>query len=367
MNWILNALYLVAGLFLLPYWAWKLPRAERYRAGIRQRFGFSPILPGGVMRLWVHCASVGEAAIPRELVSRLARRHPDWQFAFSTNTNTGAARLRELYPDWPVFYMPLDFSPCVQLALQRARPRAVLLVELELWPNFAEACASAGVPMAIVNGRISPNSRRLLRAVSRLWPRLWDAVRVCCARSQADALSFERAGLPADRILNCGMLKCDGLPLEADRERQAELRELFAIEPGQPVLVGGSTHRGEEAVLATSYRTLLRSHRTLRLIVAPRHMERSREVVAAVRGRGLPVVTMTALAGGAAAASNTDVVVLDTIGDLMSCYGLATCAFVGRSLLPPGGGQNVLEPAALGKPVLSGPHTANFSPEMVLL
>jgi len=367
MSFILDCLYVLAGVFALPYWLWKLPQAPRYRAGLLQRLGFSPRMPEGVRRLWVHCASVGEASIPRELVARFRRGHPDWHIVFSTNTDTGAARLRELYPRWPVFYMPLDFSPCVRAALGRVRPDVALLVELELWPNFVRACRTQGVRTAIVNGRISPRSRRLLRVLGLLCRELWDCVEVCCARSDDDAAGFVAAGMAPGKVFNCGSLKCDNLTVQVDPARQNYLRQLFAIAPGAPVLVAGSTHHGEESILATAYRDLRLKHRDLRLIVAPRHIERAREAAAAVRARGLPVLTKTELEGGRAVASGSEVIVVDTIGDLVSCYALATCAFVGRSLVAPGGGQNVMEPAALGKPVLTGPHTANFASEMTHL
>lgn len=367
MSTLLDCLYLVAGACLLPYWLWKLPQAPRYRAGIFQRLGFSPRLAPGRKRLWLHCASVGEAAVPRKLVAEFRERHADWQVVFSAVTDTGAARLRELYPDSPVFYMPLDFSPCTRMALRRVRPDAVILVELEYWPNFAMACRSLGVPLAIINGRIGPSSRRMLGLLRKLWPSLWRPVAVCCARSHDDAAGFVEAGLPADKVLNCGLLKCDGLAARADPEHERKLRKLFAIAAGAPVLVAGSTHEGEETVVAAAYRDLKISHRALRLIIAPRHVERAGEVTAALRARGHMAVTKSALEAGQTASAGDAVIVVDTIGDLVGCYGLATCAFVGRSLSAPGGGQNVMEPAALGKPVLTGPYTSNFGPEMGLL
>jgi 3-deoxy-D-manno-octulosonic-acid transferase len=372
MNLLFDLLYVVAGAFLLPVWLWKLPKARRYRAGIRERAGLAPRLSRDRPRLWVHCASVGEAGIPRELVALFGERHPDWEVVFSTNTDTGSERLQRLYPGAPVFYWPFDLTPCVAAALDRVAPTAVVLVELEVWPNFAAACLRRSVPIAVVNGRIGAGSRRLLRVLSRLQPRLWDAVAICCARSAEDALGFEEAGLPGDRIAHCGLLKCDQLEVDPDSAGAAALRDLFAIPGGSSVLVAGSTHQGEEAVLATAYKELKRRHRNLRMVVVPRHVERAGDAVQAVRGRGLKVRTKTGLADAAGApeapsAPDDDIIVVDTIGDLVSCYGLATCAFVGRSLLPPGGGQNVLEPAALGRPVVTGPHTRNFGPEMNLL
>lgn len=366
MNWLLNCLYAVAGVLLLPVWLWKLPRAKRYRAGIWQRLGFAPRLPEDQPRLWIHCASVGEASVPRRLVSELRRRRPGWDIAFSTNTNTGARRLRELYPDAPVFYMPLDFSFCVHRALRRVKPDAVLLVELELWPNFALSCRSVGVPVGIVNGRIGPGSRRFLGILRRFLPHIWDPVRVCCARGRTDALAFRGAGMPEERLFVCGSLKYDALKIEPSPEKQRRLAELFNIEPVAPVLVAGSTHQGEEAVLGVVYRDLRIRHRRLRLIIAPRHVERAAQVATTLRSRNLPVARKTRLEESGPT-DGEPVILVDTIGDLVDCYGLATCVFVGRSLLPPGGGQNVMEPAALGKPVLVGPHTGNFQTEVRLL
>jgi 3-deoxy-D-manno-octulosonic-acid transferase len=366
MSWFFDCVYAVAGLWLLPVWLWKLPRARRYRAGIGQRLGLAPRMPPA-RRLWVHCASVGEAAIPRGLMAEFRQRHPDWDVVFSTNTDTGAQRLKEVYPDATVFFFPLDFSPCVAAALDRVRPTAVVLVELEVWPNFNDACNRRDIPMVVVNGRIGAGSRRLLRAMARLAPGLWAPVRLCCARSDDDAEGFASAGLARERIAQCGLLKCDRLALEPDASRQAELRDLFAIADGAPVLVAGSTHRGEEALLAAAYRDLRLQHRQLRMILVPRHVERAAEAAQAVRGRGFGVLRKTDLDSGRAEAQGDEVIIVDTIGELVACYGLASVAFVGRSLVAPGGGQNVLEPAALGVPVVTGPHTANFVPETQML
>jgi len=366
MGLLVDSAYVVAASALLPAWLWRLPRARRYRAGLAQRLGLAPRLPQGP-RVWIHCASVGEAAIPGALVAGLQARHPTWDVVFSTNTDTGADRLRELYPGATVFYMPLDFSACVRATFRRVRPSLVLLVELEVWPNFLEVCRDRGVPVGIVNGRIGTGSRRSLRALSRLCRRLWEPVRVCCARSRDDAEGFVSAGMPPERVFDCGSLKYDALRAGPDAEEVARLRALFGFETGAPVLVAGSTHAGEEAVLGAAYANLRRKHPGLRMVVVPRHVERAAEAVAELEGEALPVVRKTALDGGRAVAGGDEVIVLDTVGELAACYGLAACAFVGRSLVPPGGGQNMMEPVALGLPVVVGPHTGNFKPEMALL
>ncbi|MCD6416786.1 MAG: hypothetical protein J7M08_08850 [Planctomycetes bacterium] len=367
MKWVFNCIYGAAGAMLLPYWLWKLPRARRYRAGIWERLGHSPRLPAGQKRLWIHCASVGEASVPRRLVARLETLRPEWEIVFSTNTDTGAERLRHLYPGSVVFYMPLDFSFCVEKALERTRPDVVLLVELEVWPGFMEACRARRVPVGIINGRIGERSRRMLGALRRFRSSLWDAVSICCARSPDDAAGFESAGMPAERIHCCGSLKYDALKLEVDSERKRYLARLFNLVSEAPVIVAGSTHEGEEVILASAYRDLKIRHRDLRLIVAPRHVERASAVVSALEARGFSVLRKTTLQSTHQSAPEDSIIVLDTIGELSICYSLATIAFVGRSLAPPGGGQNMMEPAALGKPVLVGPLTGNFRPEMELL
>ncbi|MFO7957426.1 MAG: 3-deoxy-D-manno-octulosonic acid transferase [Candidatus Brocadiia bacterium] len=367
MSLLFDTLYVLAGLAMLPWWLWKLPRAERYRAGVKQRLGLAPELPADRPRVWIHCASVGEAAVPRRLVESIRRRYPRRDIVFSTNTNTGAGRLRELYPDCAVFYMPLDVSFCSGRALDRVSPDVVLVVELELWPNFLHQCRRRGIAVGIVSGRIGEGSRRLLRILSRLRPDMWEAIAVCCARSKDDAAGFRRAGLSPDKVRNCGSLKYDAIQTEPDRQKLDHLRRLFSIEPDAPVLVAGSTHEGEEAVVGSAYKALKLRHRKLRLVVAPRHVERATAAAATLKARGLPVVRKTLLESRHTAATSDAVVVLDTIGELAACYALAHCAFVGRSLLPPGGGQNMMEPAGLGVPVIVGPHTGNFRPEMELL
>ena len=367
MRWILDALYVDLLAAAAPYWLWKVPQARRYRAGLLQRIGLVPAMPKSGRRLWVHCVSVGEAAIPRTLIEQFHTRHPGWEVVFSTFTDTGADRLRSLYPDCRVFFWPLDLSPCVHETVRRVQPDAVVLVEQELWPNFLHECLCRRVPVAVVNGRINPRSVRLLRGLSRLCPAVPKAVTLCCARSETDAARFAEAGLARDRIFSAGSLKYDALPAEVAPDKLMALRERFALGPEARVLVAGSTHPGEDEMLCRAYRDLRGKHSDLRLILVPRHIERAAAVAREVRDAGLPAARKSDLDSGTAKPSADDVILVDTIGDLVTCYALATCAFVGRSLLPPGGGQNMMEPAGLGKPVIVGPHNSNFAPEMELL
>ena len=367
MRWVLNALYLDFLLLAAPYWLWKVPQARRYRAGLPERLGLVRRMRGGARRLWVHAASVGEASVPQDLITLFRRRHPDWEVVFSTFTDTGADRLRRLYPDCPVFYWPLDLSWCVAESLERVRPDAVVLVELEVWPNYLLACLERGIPVAIASGRINRSSAELLRALARFCPAVWQAVKLCCARSGADAELFAYAGMRPQGIFATGSLKYDALALEVEPARREELRRRLGLGSDGPVLVAGSTHPGEDEILCEVYEKLRLEHGGLRLILVPRHIERAARLARSLRSAGLPVVRKSELDSGSRSPSQDDVMLVDTIGELITCYSLATCAFVGRSLLPPGGGQNMMEPAALGRPVLVGPYTGNFKPEMELL
>jgi 3-deoxy-D-manno-octulosonic-acid transferase len=364
---MLDVLYWELLVFAGPFWLYKVPQARRYRAGIRQRMGFVPRRPGRIPCLWIHCSSVGEASIPRELVRLFQQRHEGWEVIFSTFTDTGAQRLRKLYPDCEVFYWPLDLSCCVDRALDRIRPEAVLLVEQELWPNFLLGCRERRVPVGIVNGRMRARSVPLVRGIGRLVRDMWEPVRMCCARSEADGRRYGQAGLDAERIEVVGSLKYEALPDEVAPEVVAGLRKLFGLSGREPVLVAGSTHPGEEIVLCRIWRRLRRKHPDLRLVVVPRHIERAGVLADELENEGLEVARKTELDAGSSAPDEDAVILVDTIGDLVGCYGLATCAFVGRSLQQPGGGQNMMEPAALGVPVIVGQHTGNFGPEMEVL
>jgi 3-deoxy-D-manno-octulosonic-acid transferase len=196
---------------------------------------------------------------------------------------------------------------------------------------------------------------------------LWRPVAACCTRSEDDARGFLQAGLPEEVVFTTGSLKYDSLAVQPDTDRVSALRKSFGISAGQRVIVGGSTWPGEESVLGAAFAGLKTDHSDLRLVVAPRHVERADEAAAELAAQGLDVARKTELDRTGRSAGPDQVVLVDTVGDLAACYGLAYAAFVGRSLVEPGGGQNMMEPAGLGVPVVVGPHTGNFRPEMKLL
>ncbi|MFP4176931.1 MAG: 3-deoxy-D-manno-octulosonic acid transferase, partial [Candidatus Brocadiia bacterium] len=364
---LLDAIYAVVLFWISPLWLLHIPRAPRYRAGLLQRLGVVPVREGDEPCLWIHCASVGEAAIPSTFVERFAQRHPEWNIVLSTCTNTGARRLEELYPDCRVIYWPLDISFCVDAALQRVRPSLVLLVEQEMWPNFLLGCREQSIPVGVINGRIGEGSARFVRCLARLLPPVLDPVQFCCARSDEDARRYCSVGLDRGLVRVSGSLKYESLPDGANEEGVKTLEKLFAVRDSDSVLVAGSTHDGEEVAVATIWRRLRGEDGNVRLIVAPRHIERAAQVAGELEEAGFRVARKTEIEETDRGVEEDEIILVDTIGDLVDCYGLATCVFVGRSLYPPGGGQNMMEPAALGRPVIVGPHTGNFEPEMQVL
>ncbi len=355
---------------LLPAAAIKAPFSRRHRAGMFNRLGLTPRFseaPGG--RVWIHCASVGEAAIPLHLVEILKQRFPRLNTVFSSCTDTGVERLEGLYPGESSFYLPFDFSFSVDKALRRVKPSVLVLVEQEIWPNLLLACCKKNVPVAIVNGRINEKSSRLVRTLFRLLPDAARAIKLCCVRSDADAQRFSYAGIDPGKIHSVGSLKYDALRTAISGSEQQRLCNLFGITGGDKILVGGSTHDGEELALLDVWKRLKAEHPRLRLVLAPRHVERADTIVRRLAREGVKVQRQSKAEahGGDMVLEPDTVILVDVIGRLRTWYALADVVFVGRSLQPPGGGQNMMEPAALGKPVIVGPYTGNFKPEMEVL
>lgn len=343
-----------------PLLAYKALASEKFRTGYRERLGGLAPREGDAPCVWLHAVSVGEMSLIRPLVAGLAEAHPDWEIALSTATNTGRAMADKLYPGRRAFYYPLDFSCVVAKALRRIRPSLIVLVELEVWPNFLAAAARRGVPVAVVNGRVSERSfarYRLLRPLVRRW---LGRVARFCAQSEVSAARLKALGAPAERVMVTGNLKFDSAPAEEDGLKAAlqTLGAEFGLRPDEPVLVGGCTWPGEDEALVEMYPRLKAQAPALRLILAPRQADRFDPVEQLVRRAGLPCIRRTALRDGARGEPGA-VVLLDTMGELARVYSLASLVFVGGSLIPHGG-QSTIEPSAQAKPTLFGPHTANF-------
>jgi 3-deoxy-D-manno-octulosonic-acid transferase len=362
--------YLIIGVVASPVLLYLLLTKPRLRDGFRRRMGFGLVPRSGDRPcLWIHGVSVGEILGARALVKELADRLPDVDIAISTTTGTGFQMAREHYGRHYLLRYPLDTSPAIRMALRAVRPTLVVLVEGEIWPNFLQYCRRWKIPVVLVNGRMTERSYRGYQRVRCLLGRCLEAVRVWCVQGREYVPRYRALGIPSDCIRVTGSLKYDALALPADVEPEAEgYRGLMGLGDA-PVLVAGSTHDGEERAVLEAFAQVRATHPGLRLVLVPRHLERGAEVEALCREMGHEVIRKTALDAGARppAGGPQPVIMLDTIGELAKVYGVATIAYVGGSLVAHGG-QNLLEPAGLGKAVVIGPHTYNFraATEMLL-
>jgi 3-deoxy-D-manno-octulosonic-acid transferase len=305
-----------------------------------------PDLDGGI---WVHAVSVGEVGVAATLLTALAARAEGRRLGLSVTTVAGRElALRIVAPGVPVFAFPFDLSGPVERALSRVRPGLVLLTETELWPLFLERAAARGIPVALVNGRISERSYPRYRLLRRWFARAMQRVSLFLMQSEEDARRMEGLGAPPSRIRTIGNVKYD-LPLAPPFGDAARLERAAR---GRPVLVAASTAEGEETAVLDAWRSL--SPRPL-LAIAPRRPERFDEVAREVAAAGLPLVRRCSADDD----SPADVYLLDTIGELASLYSHARLAFVGGSLARKGG-HNPIEAWAAGVPVVVGPHTDNF-------
>lgn len=304
--------------------------------------------------LWLHAVSVGEVHAARGLIPHLRTLLPDTPIVLSTTTPTGQAIAQTAGAD-AVFYMPLDMPHAVRAYVEALQPRALLLVETEIWPNLLRACRDRCVPVAVVNGRLSARSARRYARLRRLWPAPIDMLDMVCARTSVEANRFAAIGVAPDRVMTTGNLKADAEALKPPPHLGAALGEALELDPDRPLIVAGCTMDHEEEKVLLAFRRVQERHPHASLLLAPRHPERFDEVDALVRNAGFTCRRRTAPPNGPA-----DVLLLDTIGELPAAYGLGDVAFVGGSLVPTGG-HNLLEPAIQRRPVLFGPNTDNFA------
>jgi 3-deoxy-D-manno-octulosonic-acid transferase len=346
---------------LIPLFVFKMWRRGKYRENFLQRFGrYSPearqqLAGKNRRRAWIHAVSVGEMNVAFALIPELLRRLPDWQIVVTTTTSTGQALARQRLPaNIPVLYFPLDFPPFRRRAYDHIRPDAVILVESELWPGHIWEAERRGVPVFLVNARMSPRSARRHRWAQPVFRSVFDKLAAVCAQSREDAGNFAALGAPRDRVHFTGNMKYDAsLPQAGARTfdpRQA-LSDI-GVKPDQPVLVAGSTHPGEEEILFDAVAALRAKFPDLFFVLVPRHVERTPEIVELAKRKGVRLALRTA--PGAC-----DCLLVNTTGELKWFYEVATVIFVGKSLAGIGG-QNIVEAAASGHPVVFGPNMQNF-------
>ena len=359
--WFIYDILLFLGLLLyvpgavwrrrLPHRGWSM-RLGCYPASVRARLH----RPGAI---WIHAVSIGEVMAAQPLLRKLAAAYPAAPLVLSTITPAGFEVASRVVQDRGVaIFGPLDFSVVVKRALRIIQPRIVLLMESELWPNLIRLTRRQGIPVVVVNGRVSARAAgRYLRV--KPWLATWlHSVEWFLMQTEADATRMIRMGAARGRVTVLGSLKWDASI--ASRPQPLELRALaqqLSLSADDALIVAGSTHRGEETALLDAFQTIRQDGRQVRLVIAPRHLERVAEVEELARQHGFSVQRVTTLLH---AARPWEVAIIDTLGQLPAYYGLASVVFVGGSLIPHGG-QNPLEPASLGKPVIFGPSMHNFA------
>ncbi|MFM7374974.1 MAG: 3-deoxy-D-manno-octulosonic acid transferase, partial [Chthoniobacterales bacterium] len=336
-------------------------RRGDYRRNFGQRFArYSPELRDRLASgqwLWVHAVSVGELLIALKLLAELHRRRPEWKFIVSNTTSTAHALALSKQQDWwiPV-YTPVDFAPVVRKAFDQARPRAVMLTESEMWPNFVWTCRDRKIPVVLTNARVSPRSARRYEKFAGIARTVVSQLTAVGVQQAADAGLWQKLGVPSAKVSVTGSVKYDpeGETFTARDFRPA--LSAWGIAPGEPVIVAGSTHAGEEELLVEALRAVRRKHPTARLLVAPRHVERVPEILSRIDKTGFRI----ALRSQTPSQPVPDILLIDTTGELRDWYACADIVFMGKSLAGRGG-QNPVEAILAGRPVVFGPHMENFA------
>ncbi len=360
MKWVLNCVYAFLLLVLSPVILWRSYRHGRYRKGWREKLlGSLPISSGSNPVVWFHAVSVGEVVQLQNIVDAFRAKTSDaFQIVVTSSTDTGFELATSRFPDCRVSWFPLDFSWAVSNAIRRVKPAMVVLVELELWPNFLRECDHAGVRTALVNARLSERSFRGYSRVKPIMAPLLARFHVVAAQTEEYASRLRRLGALAATTQVTGSIKFDGATANDENAATSEFRRLFAVSDDDVVLIAGSTQHPEEQMALDAWMELRKERANLRLILVPRHKERFDDVAAVVRASRCRLYRRSESGQGNTAPVDA-VILLDTIGELSACWGLADIAFVGGSF-GPRGGQNMLEPAAHGAAVLFGPNTWNF-------
>jgi 3-deoxy-D-manno-octulosonic-acid transferase len=359
---VLNFVYGLAVLLLFPWLLVRSFRTGRYRRNLRAKVlgPSSRLTHDGRPVVWFHGVSVGEVHLLRQVVRAFRERHPDWQVVVSTTTDTGLAEARKHFADLTVLPYPFDFSWACRRAIRAISPRLIVLAESELWPNFLRAANRAGVPVVVINGRMSPRTFRRYAKVAGLARRLlFDRVTAFGMQSESYAAHLRGLGVPPDRLQVTGNVKYDGVVLDRDNPKTRDLAQLLGIFPDQLVWVAGSTHDPEERIVLTVYARVRERVSDLRLVIVPRAPERFDEVARLIAGQSEAFVRRSEMTPGNPARPY-GVLLIDTMGELSAAWGLATIGFTGGSLNDKRGGQSMIEPAGLGVPVVFGPHTWNF-------
>jgi 3-deoxy-D-manno-octulosonic-acid transferase len=371
MTVFIDIAYLIALIAVSPVAIYKMLRHGRYRAGWTNRFGKIIRKQPDKKCIWIHAVSVGEVNATTTLIRELESKFPDYEIALSTTTDTGFARANALFGSrLSVFYFPMDFSLTMKRAFANIKPAMCLLIELEVWPNLVRIAKQSGVPVIVVNGRLSKRSLRrysLIKAVTR---KVFGNLTLALAQSEEYAERFRELGMPAEKVIVTGSVKYDTAQV-TDKVDGADVLAAQLGLKNNRLWVAGATGNNEEQIILDVYRRLIEQKQLadLRLAIVPRKPERFDEVANLIEQAGFGLIRYSEIKKKATEnteekiinhkSSIINVILGDTMGDLRKFYSLAGVIFVGRSLVPMGG-SDMIEATALGKCTIFGPHAFNF-------
>lgn len=362
MQYLLNILYLCAGLAFVPVWAFRIVTGRKRTEGLLRRFlGTPPSLPRDSHPvIWLHAASVGEVLPLRPLLDHFEQVQPCVRTVISTETPEGHRAARIAFPEVPLFFVPFDLTWSVRRVYRAIRPRLLVLSELELWPNLLMEARRRGIPVAVVNSRMNDADFRYFRSINRTHRHALAGIGWWGAQTTRDAERIrELLGTAPTVVAVTGSLKYDVVLDERAARDAPELGKLLGFRAQERIWIAGSTHAPEESILLDVFRDVAKDHPELRLVLVPRNTHRFREVAELLRKNAVSFVKRSDLK--LPPASSAPVTLIDSVGELPALWRLADIAFVGGSLAPDCGGQNMIEPAAFAKPVCFGPNVWNFS------
>ncbi len=369
MHLLYNLLALVLVVLAAPVFLYRLIREAGFGERLKQSFGWLPsetvAKVANKNAIWLHAASVGEIVATSPMVKEIKKEMPDSVVVISVVTASGYDMAKRIIPEADgVIFFPLDLPWLSCHVVKKIAPQAFLLVETELWPNFLKASRKAGIPVMMVNGRIGDKSFGNYRYLGSVLQDMLQTVVKFCMQSSIDAQYIIKLGADPQRVMVTGNTKYDQTYTDVSEDEQKLLISQYGFAGQGPIIIAGSTHKGEEESLFASFSKIRKHFPQACLVIAPRDIQRADELVSMAAATGHRAVKRSKLEKETASGHNN--VILDTIGELGRVYSIADVVFVGGSLIPQGG-HNILEPAAHGKPIVVGPHMFNFKDIYALL
>lgn len=361
MDIIFNITFILFAFFYLPLFLFK----GRRRQGMTLRFGIYPEKLVKNLKekknIWVHAVSVGEVMALLPLIKEIREKHPDYRVVITTVTETGSIAAKKIKrSDEIVVFLPFDITFIIKKVIRYIMPAALIIVETELWPNLIREIARSRVKIFLVNGRISDNSLSRYRLIKPLLKNLLAKIDLLFMQTEDQKIRIISLGADPSRVTAPGNMKFDAIFSEdMFKQDEEKIRLSLGLDTRDELFIAGSTHPGEEEIILSSYLEVKEKFASLRLLIAPRHIKRIKELQKLIIDYGLNPLLMSRLSVISSKISGRDILILDTIGLLRSLYSVAEIAFVGGSLVKRGG-QNMIEPATFAKPLLLGPYTYNF-------